>query len=210
MIDLISAFLLGLGIIIHPCAVAPNIAAMTFIGNRSRRVVLALTMYVVGHALAYLFLGGALVVLTQQSGILATLQEYTSLGHSLLAAVFLLGGVWLIASSFHQHDHHNEPRNVLTTPWGALLSGTGIAFLFCPEAAIVFFGVLVPMAVASESGFLTIVAFAVGSCLPLGVFVWIMKTGKQQMLARFHVSRTLLNRILGVLFIAAAVVMYFL
>ena len=93
MIDLISAFLLGLGIIIHPCAVAPNIAAMTFIGNSSRRVVLALTMYVVGHALSYLFLGGALVVLTQQSGILATLQEYTSLGHSLLAAAFLLGGV---------------------------------------------------------------------------------------------------------------------
>lgn len=207
MIDILTAFLLGLGVIIHPCTAAPNIAAMTFIGDRGKKTALALAMYVVGHTLAYVMLGSVLVMLASGTHVQRFLSENSRWGHNFLILLFLIAGVWLIGSSFRNHHHEQQQHNVLTTPCGAFFSGMGVAFLFCPEAAFAFFGVLIPMALASEWGLLSIVVFSFATCIPLMMLAWILKTGKHQMLTRFNLSRTLLNRIIGVMFIIAAVVM---
>lgn len=207
MIELISAFFMGLVVMVHPCAVAPNVAAMTYIDDRSKQGLLSLAMYIAGHTLLYLFLGCIVVLIAQQTDLISMMSERSVRAHHILAGLFLVVGLWLFVTSFRHHEHQPHHRNVFTTPLGAFFSGVGIACLFCPEAALVFFGTLIEMALASKYSTLTIVSFSLGSCLPLLLFAWILKTGKQHMLTRFNFSRTLLNRVLGAIFIIAAVVM---
>ena len=209
MIDIVSALLLGLGLIVHPCAAAPNIAAMSYISNSGGRTTLSLAAYVVGHTALYLILGGTLTAGARQADVAAWLQQYGGVGHHLLAVALLAAGIWLVWSARHHHEH-NHQHHVLATPWGAMLSGAGIALLFCPEAAAMFFGLLIPMATASESAAIIIAIFALGTLMPMALFAWLLHTGRQHALARFSPSRTVLNSILGTVFIVAAAVMFFL
>lgn len=207
MIDILTAILLGLGVIIHPCTIAPNIAAMTFISQREKRSGFSLAMFVVGHTLAYVALGVLLVVLAQKTDVLTSIWKDNNWLHYVLVAVFVVAGLWLIFSSFREHHHHELRHSVLTTPLGAFFSGVAVACLFCPEAAFVFFGMMLPMAISSSAGIAVPVAFSVGTMLPLIVLAFLLVSGKQQLLSRFTVSRPALNRALGIIFLIAAIAM---
>jgi len=206
MFDILTVFLIGLGVIIHPCTIAPNIAALTFLSQAKKHAQWAMVLFVVGHTFAYILLSGILVVLAQKTTLLASIQKNEIWGHYILVALFLVAGIWFIWSSFRSHHHHKLAHNVLTTPLGAFISGIGIAYLFCPEAAFVFFGMVIPTAITSQVGFAVSIAFAIGTALPLFALCWALATGKQQFMSKLNIPRRLINRTLGVVFLLAAII----
>ncbi len=207
MMDILSTFLLGLVIIIHPCTVAPNVAAMTYLQskNTDRRPIL--WMYILGHTLLYAILGTSLAWLVREGIVTISRQEASTWAAPLLSAVFAIGGIYLVLSSLFAHHHHHEvsQRSMLPGLWGAFLSGAVIAIAFCPEAAVAFFGVLIPLSAASHTGLFLPLVFALATALPLSIFAILLQRGISLHLKYLNNMRWF-NLALGILFLATAVV----
>src|SRR3712207_3251142 len=152
MIDIISTLALGLAVIIHPCTAAPNIATMTYIYSKSEKRSAVLWLYVLGHTTLYLALGIVISFLLRR-GIIA-LGEQTPMEwmQPILVSVFVISGILLIYSSLRAHHHHiTSTSRLFTSIPGAFLSGVLLAAAFCPEAAVAFFGVMIPLSVDRKS-----------------------------------------------------------
>jgi cytochrome c biogenesis protein CcdA len=65
-------------------------------------------------------------------------------------------------------------RQMKRTYWNAFLIGVLFALAFCPYAAVLYFGGLIPMTVASASGLLLPPVFAVATGLPVIVIAWLL------------------------------------
>jgi hypothetical protein len=56
----------------------------------------------------------------------------------------------------------------------ALLLGMIFALAFCPYSGVLYFGMLVPMTVASASGLYLPVVFAIATGIPVIIFAWLL------------------------------------
>ncbi|HOU54517.1 MAG TPA: aromatic aminobenezylarsenical efflux permease ArsG family transporter [Myxococcota bacterium] len=171
-----SAFWLGVLTSISPCPLATNIAAISFVGRRletPRIVLVGGVLYTLGRALAYGILGILLVTSLLSAPVLAhILQKYLN---QVLGPLLIVIGMFLLELiSFGNRGGGMFPglqeRAARHGVWGALLLGFLFALSFCPISAALFFGSLIPLAVANESGVLLPVVYGVGTGLPvLGV-----------------------------------------
>jgi cytochrome c biogenesis protein CcdA len=57
---------------------------------------------------------------------------------------------------------------------GALLMGMLFALAFCPYSGMLYFGMLIPMTIASPSGLYLPVVFAIATALPVLIIAWII------------------------------------
>jgi len=60
------------------------------------------------------------------------------------------------------------------TYWDAFLLGLLFALAFCPYSAMLYFGGLIPMTIASTSGLLLPPIFAIATGLPVIIIAWII------------------------------------
>ena len=63
------------------------------------------------------------------------------------------------------------------TSWGyfdAVLLGMIFALAFCPYSGVLYFGMLVPLTVASASGLYLPIVFAIATGIPVIIFAWIL------------------------------------
>jgi hypothetical protein len=61
--------------------------------------------------------------------------------------------------------------------WGyadAILLGLIFALAFCPYSGVLYFGMLVPITVASASGLYLPVVFALATGIPVIIFAWVL------------------------------------
>jgi cytochrome c biogenesis protein CcdA len=65
-------------------------------------------------------------------------------------------------------------RNLKQRYWNAFLIGVLFALAFCPTSALLFFGGLVPITVASSSGLLLPIVFSIAAYLPVIVVAWLL------------------------------------
>ena len=65
-------------------------------------------------------------------------------------------------------------RNLKQSYWNAFLIGVLFALAFCPTSALLFFGGLMPITVASTSGLLLPVVFSIAAYLPVTVVAWLL------------------------------------
>ena len=140
-LPVVTAFLLGLVVALHPCPLATNIAAMGYIARNTGRSRLFVSgmFYTLGRVLAYTLLGVALLLLWRGSAWMLSLGERIGQwGERLLAPMLLLFGVYLLlAPRLHRHAHC--PHVVsgghrFHGTWGSLLLGAILALTFCPES----------------------------------------------------------------------------
>lgn len=210
MIDIITIFLLGLAVIVHPCTVAPNIAAMSYLHGKSkgRDVV---WMYIIGHTLLYAVLGTGITALLKlgiiSNGLGTIFQEW---GQPVLITVFLIAGILLIASFFSKHEHNHAVNQFTVGRKSAFISGVFVAVAFCPEAALGFFGVMIPMSLTSQLGLSLPVVFAVATALPLIALEWLLQRGLAGRLAQIKTMTRWFNLVIGIMFLLAVLAIYFL
>jgi len=215
----ISALLIGLFVALNPCQLAINISALTYLHHHSEvsdKLMKKGSLYILGRSTTYIVMGLATAILLQQGSDIEIIKKWTSKGEEILPYILLLIGAYLIYRVFHHHDHHGDDcHNCGKTiqksgPFGALTLGLMLAFAFCPETAIMYFGMLIPLTLSSPLGWLAPIAFAIGAALPVAIMTYFFSKATQQVYRfekRFSHFQQWVNALMGSAFIITGIIL---
>jgi cytochrome c-type biogenesis protein len=175
----LTAFILGLMTAISPCPLATNISAIGFISRdieNRRRVFIKGLVYTLGRAVSYTGLGVILFLGASKMKVSLLFQGW---GEKLLGPVLILIGVFMldfIRINFPGFSGLTEKmgENSRKSYWGTLFLGMVFAMAFCPYSGVLYFGMLIPVTIASASGLYLPVIFAIATGLPVIIFAWLL------------------------------------
>ena len=205
-----SALWLGILTSISPCPLAANIAAVSFLSKKINHPGLVLrssVAYVAGRMLAYAVLG--VVIITSLASVPATanfLQKYMNkiLGPVLLiAGLFLLDIIKMNIPGFSV-SHNKQTALAGSGAKGSFILGAIFALSFCPIAAALFFGSLIPLALKSSYGITLPFFYGIGTGIPAVVFalgIAMGVTSFSKWLRKVAVLELYTRKITGVIFI---------
>lgn len=182
LVALGSALWLGILTSISPCPLATNIVAISYIGRRvdnARHVLLTGLLYTLGRTLAYVALAVALLASLQSVPPIALFLQRSM--HLVLGPILILVGMCLLGlielSVGSQGVGGGLQRRVdMMGVWGALLLGVAFAMTFCPVAAALFFGSLIPLSLQFNSSLALPVVYGLGTALPVTAFAVLLAT----------------------------------
>jgi len=208
-IPLISAFLIGVLVSISPCPLATNVTAIAYISRRAterKYAVTAASLYTVGRMFSYSLIGVLIIVIGfGVTGIAAFLQD---IGEQWLGPLLILIGLLLLGADklpFWKGGGKLQHLGGKVADWGIIggfFLGALFALAFCPFSAIMFFGVLIPLALKSTAGALLPPVFAIGTGLPVLVLGIMLSFG----VSRVSSWVNAINRIQPVLRIVVSVI----
>lgn len=182
-VPVVSAMLFGLLGATSPCQLTTNASALAYVARGAgdgRFVARSTLAYLLGKALVYTVLGVAVILVGRQlaqSTIPIVIIARKILGPLMvLLGLYLLGMVPLRFSLGHSLSGWVEKRAGSGTT-GAFLLGTAFSFAFCPTLFLLFFGLTIPLALASPLGVVYPGVFALGTTLPLLGFAALLALG---------------------------------
>jgi cytochrome c-type biogenesis protein len=176
----LAAFALGLLTAVSPCPLATNITATAYIAKgftQKRHVLWSGILYTTGRALSYTIIG--LVVYFGASKFHVA-RFFQGNGEKVLAPILIIIGLIMLGviklnflGKINITDKISErfKNHGLT---GALLLGILFALAFCPYSGALYFGMLLPMTVASPDGLYLPIIFALGTGLPVLLFTYLI------------------------------------
>ena len=216
---IISAFIIGLLVALNPCQLAINLSALTYLSNRSDKQHPLMSkglLYILGRSITYSILGIILSILIRQGMNIKGVQSLMSKGEDILPYLLIIIGLYLIYRMFHHHDHHGEECHSCgetikrSGPLGALALGLMLAMAFCPETAIMYFGMLLPLSVANAFGWIAPLMFAIGAAIPVFVMTYLFSKASEQahgFESRFKHFQQWANGVFALAFIVTGIVM---
>ena len=172
-----AAFSLGLLAAISPCPLATNIAAIAYISQRvadRRYAVTTSALYTLGRMLAYSVLGVLIIKAGFEVPGVASLLQST--GERVLGPILIAVGVILLnihRLRFGTGSGRLSSLGERVSRWGMVggfLMGILFALAFCPYSAVLYFGVLIPIALKTTGGIALPAVFAIGTGLPVLIF----------------------------------------
>lgn len=212
-IAIVAAFFIGLMTAISPCPLATNITAIAYTSKRidnSKHTLLVGLLYTLGRMFSYTLLASLIVWfgLSSQS-ISFFLQDY---GEKILGPLLLVIGIIMLdVMRFHflkGSDRLNKLKEKLAEKGflGSFLLGVVFAMAFCPFSAVLFFGMLIPIAISAGDGLLIPAVFAFATGLPVIIFSFILvysvsKLG--QIMNKIGTFEKWMRKIVGVVFVFA-------
>ncbi len=173
------ALLLGLMTAISPCPLATNITAIAYISKdieSRRRVFINGLIYTLGRAISYTALGVILYFGASTFHIAGFFQTW---GERLLGPLLLLIGIFMLGvirlnfpelASLTGKMEQSQKKGF----WHVLLLGIVFALAFCPYSGVLYFGMLIPITVASPTGLLLPPVFALATGLPVIVLAYVL------------------------------------
>ena len=183
-IPMLSAFLLGLLTAIAPCPLATNIAAIAYISRNvtdRKYAVITGTLYTLGRMFSYSLLGVLIIVVGLEiPGVSLFLQD---VGERVLGPILIVVGLIMLnidRLSFGKGGGKLASLGEKVADWGMVggfLLGVLFALAFCPYSAVLYFGVLMPVALKSTGGVALPAVFAIGTGLPVLVFGTLLSLG---------------------------------
>jgi len=183
-IPVLSALSLGLLTATSPCPMATNIAAIAYISRRAtdrRYTVMTGILYTLGRMLSYSILGILIIVAGLEiPGVATFLQDF---GERVLGPLLITVGMIMLNVDRLSFSPGGGKLSLIAervAGWGAIggfLLGALFALAFCPYSAILFFGVLIPLALKSNGGIILPAVFAIGTGLPVLVFGTLLSVG---------------------------------
>jgi cytochrome c biogenesis protein CcdA len=209
----LSALVLGLMTAISPCPLATNITAVGFISkdlDNRHRVFANGLLYTLGRAISYTVVALIIYLGADQFKFAGFLQQY---GERILGPLLIVIGLFMLdilKIRFPGLDKLNAKMEAKTR-WGyldALLLGMVFALAFCPYSGVLYFGMLIPMTVASASGLYLPFVFALATGLPVILLSWILAYAVSSIGGVYHKIRMFeiwFRRFVAVLFIAVGV-----
>ena len=208
-----SAFILGLMTAISPCPLATNITAIGFISKdieQKRRIFLSGILYTSGRAFSYTALG---VILYLGASRFQIAQIFQGWGERLIGFILILTGIFMLdfikikfpGLSALTDKIGEKGKGSL---WGAFLLGIVFALAFCPYSGVLYFGMLMPMTVASASGLYLPLVFAMATGLPVLIIAWLLAysiAGIGSFYNRVKTFETWFRRVVAVVFIGTGI-----
>ena len=187
-----SALWLGILTSISPCPLASNIAAISFISRKVDRMGLVLlsgALYTLGRAVAYMALGVVIMAGFLGGGEISRfLQSYLNI---LLGPVLILVGMVLLGLigqglSLNLAGSAPQEQAARRGVWWSFAMGVLFALSFCPVSAGLFFGGLLPLAVANQSRLVAPLVYGVGTAIPVLAFACIIAFASQYLGRAFN------------------------
>ena len=187
-VPIVAAFFIGLMTAISPCPLATNITAIAYISKRidnSRHTLLAGSVYTLGRMVAYIAVASVIVFFGMNIQFIAlTLKHY---GERLLGPFLLLCGIYLLniihfdrlpgGDWFSGFTSGISARLADKGYLGAFLLGVIFALSFCPFSAVLFFAMLIPLAIAASDPVIIPAVFALATGLPVIVISYLLVKG---------------------------------
>jgi len=187
-VPVIAAFFLGLMTAISPCPLATNITAIAFISKKidnSGHTLLTGFVYTLGRMAAYIAVASVIVFFGMNIRIIAlTLQHY---GERLLGPFLVLCGMYLLSifpldrlpggNWLSGFTSGISARLADKGYLGAFLLGVIFALSFCPFSAVLFFAMLIPLALGAGDPVIIPAVFALATGLPVIVISYLLVKG---------------------------------
>ncbi|RKD96849.1 aromatic aminobenezylarsenical efflux permease ArsG family transporter [Marinifilum flexuosum] len=177
---ILTAFLLGIMTAISPCPLATNITATAYISkdlSDKKKIFFNGLIYTLGRAISYTALGIILFFGASKFDISSFFNTY---GERLLGPLLIIIGVFMLdiisinfpgVSSLTDKLNGEKMRGKY---WGALIMGMVFALAFCPYSGVLYFGMLVPLTVASADGLFLPIVFAIATGLPVIIIAYLL------------------------------------
>jgi threonine/homoserine/homoserine lactone efflux protein len=175
----LTALLLGLMTAISPCPLATNITAIGFISkdleNRNRVFFNGL-FYTLGRAISYTLIALIIYFGADQFKFSGFFQRYSE---KFIGPLLILIGIFMLdimRINFPGFSWLSEKMGKRES-WrfiDAVLLGIVFALAFCPYSGVLYFGMLIPITVASSSGLYLPIVFAIATGIPVILFAWIL------------------------------------
>jgi cytochrome c-type biogenesis protein len=209
----LTAILLGLMTSISPCPLATNITAIGYISkdiDSRNRVFLNGLFYTLGRAISYTLIALVIYLGADQFRFSGFFQQYGEkiIGPLLIViGVFMLDVVRIKFPGLIGLTSRIEKRK----SWrfiDATLLGMVFALAFCPYSGVLYFGMLIPMTVASVSGLYLPVIFAVASGIPVILFAWLLAYTVSGIGGAYNLIKVFelwFRRVIAVLFIGVGI-----
>jgi cytochrome c-type biogenesis protein len=187
-VPLVAAFFIGLMTAISPCPLATNITAIAFISKKidnSRHTLLTGFVYTLGRMVAYITVASVIVFFGMNIQFISLgLQHY---GELLLGPFLVLCGIYLLdifhfdrlpgEDWFSRFTSGISARLADKGYLGAFLLGVIFALSFCPFSAVLFFAMLIPLALGASDPVIIPAVFALATGLPVIVISYLLVKG---------------------------------
>ncbi len=183
----LSAFWFGILTSVSPCPLATNITAITFVSRKTGSpagVLLSGLLYTLGRASVYVIIAALLVhSLLSAPTVSLTLQTWMNklLGPILIVVGLVMLGWIRVRVGGGGVGDRMQKRIERWGLAGALLLGVLFALSFCPVSAALYFGSLLPLAVAHGSGFMLPLLYGVGTAVPVVLFAVLLAFGARRL-----------------------------
>lgn len=176
----LTAFILGLMTAISPCPLATNITAIAYIGREidaKKKIFFNGLLYTLGRIISYTLIGLIIYWGASRLDISVFFQKYFNkiLGPLLiLFGIFMLDFITFSKIGGNKWMSKYEEKIRVDRSWGALVLGMLFALAFCPYSGMLYFGMLIPLTIASASGLYLPIVFAVATGLPVIIIAWML------------------------------------
>jgi len=214
-IPVLSALFLGLLTAISPCPMATNIAAVAYVSRRvtdRKYAIMTGALYTLGRMLSYSVLGILLIVAGLEiPGVASFLQDF---GEKILGPLLIVIGIIMLnidrlsfnlgAGKLASIGGKVADRGMM----GGFLLGALFALAFCPYSAVLFFGVLIPLALKSDGGVALPAVFAIGTGLPVLIFGTLLSLGVARVSIWLNAvtrAETVIRKIVAIIFIGVGI-----
>lgn len=170
-----SAFLLGIITSLGPCTMTTNVAAIGFISKDAPskiKVLLGGLIYTLGRGFSYSVLALILFFGANALRISSPLARY---GEKLIGPLLLLIGLVMLdlipmrfpsLSGLYRKLERRGNRSYIHD----FLLGAVFALAYCSYSGVMYFGLLIPMTIASAAGLVLPILFALGTSLVVILF----------------------------------------
>jgi len=191
-IPVVAAFSLGLLMAISPCPLATNIAAIAYVSQRAaerRQAAITSALYTLGRILTYSVIGILIIKVGLEIPGLANALQNT--GDKIIGPVLIAVGIVLLFSNRLRFGNSGVLSSLgekvsRQGMVGGFLLGIIFALAFCPYSAVLYFGVLIPLALKSAGGVGLPTVFAIGTGLPVLIFGLALSFGVSRVSSWFN------------------------
>ena len=179
-IPILTALALGLMTAISPCPLATNITATAYIAKNitnKKLVFLSGIIYSLGRAFSYTILG---LLLYFGASKFEIARFFNQNGEKYLGPVLIIIGLIMLNIIRFNFLGKTDFTTKLSEKFkdkgllGSFLIGVIFALAFCPYSGALFFGMLIPISIASADGLYLPIIFAFGTGLPVVIFTYLL------------------------------------
>jgi cytochrome c biogenesis protein CcdA len=173
-IPLLAAFFIGLMTAISPCPLTTNITAIAYASKKidnSKHTIIVSLLYTLGRMFTYVALASVIVWFgVNVQAISLFLQKY---GERVLGPLLIIIGVIMLDIIKMNFFKSNAKLEALKEKLakkgfiGSFLFGVIFALAFCPFSGVLFFGMLIPLAIKAGDGIIIPSVFALATGLPV-------------------------------------------
>lgn len=179
-IPLLTAFILGLMTAISPCPLAMNITATAYLSKdieSKQRVFFNGLFYTFGRMFSYTALASIIYFGASKFHISRWFQQIDGLwiGIALvIIGVLMLDIIKINIPFLNKWTSRVSEKQTKRNYWSAFILGVLFALAFCPYSAVLYFGALIPLTLASSAGLLLPPVFALATGLPVLIIAWLL------------------------------------